>query len=505
MNMTRKYRRILLIGIFLVGNALIIYGISQIIGYFNSGAERASIFQRQNSRTNYYAPDTQWTASENPGRELDAFNREAIEKDYLDAWYVRHLAFDNNDHSLLDDYYTESAKENLTAFIEYNKQESIYTESTTLSHSLELELFSSDGKVIIFKDHDVRLYTRYFQNGDLIGSQNETATFKVVMLLEDGFWRIRHIEKLTTAAGKTNNSSKSTTHNLPKAEGFNYYPQSHPWNTFSDEINWMAVENDFKEIKNLNLNTLRIFIGYEDFGKADVSITKLNRLTQFLDLAHQYDIQAIITLFDFYGDYSVIDWSLSETHAKTIVSQLKDHPAIYAWDIKNEPDLDFEARGKKLVMAWLENMIRCVRKTDASTPITIGWSSPKSALYLENDIDIVSFHYYEAIKDLREGIRKIGEKTTKPIFIQELGMSTYSGIWNPFGYSEDDQEAYYRSFYDEQWDGQVNYLFWTLYDFKKIPDNVAGNFPWRKNKQAHFGIINEEGTHKPAYAIIKNR
>lgn len=34
-------------------------------------------------------------------------------------------------------------------------------------------------------------------------------------------------------------------------------------------------------------------------------------------------LKVIVTLFDFYGDYSVLDWTLNQRHAETIVAALK--------------------------------------------------------------------------------------------------------------------------------------------------------------------------------------
>ena len=90
------------------------------------------------------------------------------------------------------------------------------------------------------------------------------------MLLEDGFWRIRHQERIIPQA-KDSSAQKSSLKRLPQwIKGVNYYPQEHPWNTFDTLFKAERIQADFEKIKQLNLNTLRIFIGYEDFGKAEV-------------------------------------------------------------------------------------------------------------------------------------------------------------------------------------------------------------------------------------------
>ena len=259
---------------------------------------------------------------------------------------------------------------------------------------------------------------------------------------------------------------------------------------------------DLKKIKGLGLHTIRVFIGYEDFGKEHVSEEKLTRLKTFLNLAEAQNINVIITLFDFYGDYSIPNWTQTQQHAITIVSAVKDHPAIHSWDVKNEPDLDFNSRNKVSVIAWLKHMITAIKKIDKTHPVTIGWSNPESTKYLLDEIDYVSFHYYQDIELLEAAYASIVARTKKPVVLQEFGLSTNRSIWNWFGNSEQDQLDYYKSFLVQQKRDSINYLFWTLYDFEEIPTKVAGPYPWVKSKQANFGIFDTAGAQKKAASIF---
>jgi endo-1,4-beta-mannosidase len=51
--------------------------------------------------------------------------------------------------------------------------------------------------------------------------------------------------------------------------------------------------------------------------------------------------------------------------------------AILAWDLKNEPNLDFENRDKSNVLSWLEHMITVVKENAPNHLVTIGWSNLK--------------------------------------------------------------------------------------------------------------------------------
>jgi endo-1,4-beta-mannosidase len=291
-----------------------------------------------------------------------------------------------------------------------------------------------------------------------------------------------------------------------KTIGINYYPQATPWNMFGAAFELETINKDFKIIKETGLNSVRLFVQYEDFGKAEINPEKIERLRQTLDAANENNLKVVLTLFDFYGDYSVLNWTLNQRHAETIVSTFKDHNAILAWDIKNEPNLDFESRGEDLVTAWLENMIDLVKSVDSVHPVTIGWSNTQSAKILKDKVDIVSFHFYEKLETLEESIKTLKtEVGDKPLVLQEFGLSSYRGFWNPFGNSEKDQADYYKKVQDIIATNNLQFMSWTLYDFEQVPKEVVGRLPWRTNAQKHFGFIDKNGTKKPSFKYIIRR
>ena len=218
------------------------------------------------------------------------------------------------------------------------------------------------GNLAVITDRDVVEYKRVFKAEKLVLETTETSTYKMVFLLEDGFWRIRHLVKENSKPYEAQTAKIETDSLIIK--GINYYPKATPWNMFGDAFAKDTIANDFKIIKDAGLNSVRIFVQYDDFGKADVNPKKLEKLKQTLDAAEENNLKVVLTLFDFYGDYSVMNWTLNQRHAETIVSTFKDHKAIIAWDIKNEPNLDFESRGKDMVIAWLDNMIDLVKSVD---------------------------------------------------------------------------------------------------------------------------------------------
>lgn len=501
MSMNKNILRVILVLSYLAIIAFLLFGISSLYSYLNTGADRSTMLHTEIKKTNQYLPKIDWAPLQNQGRPMDAQTLNTLQNDYLDAWYVKHLAYKTNTLAGIEEYYTKSARKNITAFVDQNKSNNITISSTTLKHHLTLNFFSEDGQLAVITDKDVIEYKRIFENSTLILETKEQSTYKIILLLEDGFWRIRHLikEKNEAFINKFKPASNAVSH----IKGINYYPQASPWDMYGDKFNKETISKDFKIIKKTGLSSIRIFVPYENFGKANIKPDKLNKLKQILDLAHAENLKVMVTLFDFYGDYSVLNWTLNQHHAKTIVSNLKNHPALLAWDVKNEPNLDFKSRGKTLVTAWLDNMIDLIKATDASHPVTIGWSNSESATILNHKLDFVSFHYYEDLNDLENIYKKLkSDMPNKTIVITEFGLSSYKGFWNPFGDNEANQRDYHKKAQCIFKNNMISFMSWTLYDFTKIPKEVVGRLPWRKQAQGHFGFINQNGETKPAFKYI---
>lgn len=481
--------------------SLLIFLISSAFTYLNTGADRSKMLHTEVKNVEIYLPKMNWIDDGNEGRPLDEVTLAKIESDYLDAWYIKHVAYKTNQTTGIDDYYTESARKNLMDFIVQNQRQNIFVDATTLSHQPNIEFFSEDGQLIVLKDENVVEYKQLYQDGKFVLETTETANYKAILLLEDGFWRIRHLVKESVQPiAKTIETKAVTNLNL---KGINYYPQATPWNMFGDSFDIGIIQKDFDIIKNAELNTIRIFVPYEDFGKANVHVEKLKKLQQVLDAAEAKQLKVVVTLFDFYGDYRILDWTLTQRHAETIVSEFKNHKAIIAWDIKNEPNLDFKSRGEQNVLAWLEKMISLVKSIDQQHLVTIGWSNTKSAHLLQDKLDFVSFHYYDAAADFTQKYANLKSKITdKPIVLGEYGQSSYGGFWRPFAGSEKKQAKYYKQMQSVLKAENISYLAWTLYDFEDIPSSVVGSRPWRTNPQKKFGIIDKDGKKKAAFEFV---
>ena len=497
----RNILRVAILLSYVVITLFLVYGIGALFSYLNTGADRSKMLHTELKKIDQYLPELVWAPLRNEGRQMNDQTLSEIENDYLDAWYVRHVAYKTNLKAGIEDYYTESARKNIFHILEQNKLKNISIDATTLEHHLTLDFFSEDGQLIVLTDANVLEYKRIYKNKKIVLETYETATYKIIMLLEDGFWRIRHIIREQVATNTTFDTRKIDS--TLALKGINYYPQKTPWDMYGTLFTDSIIKNDFNIIKNSGLNTIRIFVPYEDFGKANVSAEKLNKLKKVLDNAYINELKVMITLFDFYGDYSVLNWTLNQKHAITIVSTFKDHPALLAWDIKNEPDLDFDSRGKLAVKSWLKRMAVVVKKIDENHPITIGWSDAKSAVNLKEEVDFISFHYYKKPINFKNTLEQLKLNTSsKQLILTEFGISSYSGFWNLFSGSEELQAAYYNTMQHQLKEQNMSFMSWTLYDFNNIPKEVVGKLPWRRNAQEHFGFIDKEGKKKKSFNYI---
>lgn len=508
MKWNKNILRVLLIGTFLAINALVLFGISSVWSYLNTGADRSTLLHIGGEKSPIYLPEVVWDTTSVEGRPIEKQTLAKIERDYLNGWYVKNASLATNNQYGIADYFTESARTKLYKILDTNKQKGATFVQTTLEHWPELNFYSADGTQISFLDKNVLLYKKGFLNGIPVLEFHETATFQVVMLLEDGFWRVRHFVRVASEPLQVKKEPIIGAGNLEilkNIKGLNYYPKDSPWDTFGNKFNDGIIASDFRKIREMGLNTVRVFIPYSDFGEAHLDAIRLSKVRTLLDAAENEHLMVIITLFDFYGDYSLPNWTLTFRHAEKVVKEFMDHPSLLAWDLKNEPDLDFESRGKDNVLAWLKELNIRVKKWDNLHPITVGWSSPEAAINIADELDFVSFHYYRDTKDFLSAYDKMKNAipSGKITVLQEYGSSSYSGVWNAFLNSEGKQAAYYEEIQPLLKEAQIPFLFWTLYDFEKVPSAVVGNRPWRREPQKYFGCLDMEGRPKKTYYYLK--
>ena len=197
--------------------------------------------------------------------------------------------------------------------------------------------------------------------------------------------------------------------------GINYWPSRTAmrwWQLFDEK----EVARDFSRLRAAGLDSVRIFLLWEDFQPAphQVSEQALGRLVHVADAARDNDLSLIPTLFT--GHMSGVNWiprwavdterrpeasssegrfrivadnhwlpgipknwfsdetvgNAQEQLAGAAAEALRGHPALWAWDLGNENSNCCVPPTRRAAVAWLERMSTRIRGVDSRVEITIG-------------------------------------------------------------------------------------------------------------------------------------
>ena len=94
-NNKNNYRAILIVS-FIAINILVLFAISEILGYLNSGADRSSMLHLEKETSNTYLPKVTWETLKNQGRTMEAQTIRKIEEHYLFSYVIKNNALKNN-------------------------------------------------------------------------------------------------------------------------------------------------------------------------------------------------------------------------------------------------------------------------------------------------------------------------------------------------------------------------------------------------------------------------
>lgn len=475
---------------------------SKIITYYKTGAAETSILQESLKNTDSTKKNIVWRNNDaslaNPNITY------ALAKDLHSAWKNLNQSIYHQDEHNLSDYYHDDMIEKIKDKV---SQAENVIDRHAISHDLELNHLSLDRSVAVIKDHRCVLVQREVNMGKEESFSLDTISYTAIFVFSDGLWKIKNWvqEDLVEATDSQDYSTTTLEENLtliPDILGINYYAQDYPWHYFWDSTSVDIITSDFKIIKELGLNTVRIFIPYQTFSQFGKEEYYLQKLNQLMDAASTVELRVVPTLFDFPIGFDLLTYPYYTHHLNLIISSIKDHPALLAWNVKNEPDLDFEQHGKQKVIDWLKYTIDHTRHLDPNHPITISWSSINRLPILAEKLDFLSFHMYTDEPNWTQTINDYRSRYGKPIVLEEFGLSTREGYANLLGETEEEQRIYTLNIISEAKDNNIPWMLWTLYDFRQIPKGVFKPRPWIKSKQSHFGLIRKDGSKKELFEYL---
>ncbi|ABX04821.1 MAG TPA: hypothetical protein DEF47_21650 [Herpetosiphon sp.] len=481
--------------------------VAWLVASFQQGADPASALKLPPMLPPEAAIATQWLPDDpDTGRVMEDFTRQQLTSDYGRAWLQWNLSLKIGRPYNLHTSFSGPALHYLTTSI--STTENIKIDQIDTAHQLQLHFYAADGSIVALTDTQAEIYQMiYDADGEIVSAQWLYARYEIVMLLQDGTWRIRHWvrHELPTPIEpsyqprpqllQVNQQQLQLADQPFIARGVNYYPSKTPWLQFWPAYQPQQTTKDLALVQQLNLNSVRIFIPFEQFTEPYSTSLYLRSVTDFLDQADQANIKVIVTLFDFLGDYQLARWQATDSYLTTVVTALREHPAIMAWDVKNEPDRDYATASQVVVEAWLQHSIRQLRRLDPHHLITIGWSTPEAAERLYQDVDLVSFHYYGSTELLATHYQRLRQVVgEKPLLLTEIGMPTWNSPFFPHGHNQREQANYLTGLM-QQAEAYNGFLIWTLFDIPEVPKAVAGFWPWQRGPQTQLGLYNE--TYEP--------
>ena len=236
------------------------------------------------------------------------------------------------------------------------------------------------------------------------------------------------------------------------------------------DAEWPKVEQDFREMKELGANVVRIHLQFGKFipEPNKPSDAALNQLTRLLALAERLHLYLDLTGLGCYHKSDVPLWydELSEKRRwdvqarfwEAIADRCANSPAIFCYDLMNEPVVPGGTRkpqdwlgpafaGKHFVqfitldqadrprpeiaLQWIQRLKAAIRKHDRRHLITVGlvpWSLDRPGLTsgfvpekISSELDFLSVHLYPEKSNLDKTMQTLkGFSLGKPLVIEEM-------------------------------------------------------------------------------------
>lgn len=255
--------------------------------------------------------------------------------------------------------------------------------------------------------------------------------------------------------------------------GFNY-DRDYRFRLIEDywEREWSTVEQDFREMKGLGANVVRIHLQFARFmdGPDAPNHENLARLDKLVRLAEELGLYLNITGLGSYRQADVPTWyaALQEREHwaaqarfwEAIAAVCAGRPGVFAYNLMNEPlvsgerlppgswvhphalegfhylqyvNLDPSGRRRsEIAEQWVRLMVQAIRKYDRRHMVTVGlfpvdmhWPKPEEAAgfppsKIARELDFLSVHFYPGKGEVDLAIETLRRyRTKKPLVIEE--------------------------------------------------------------------------------------
>jgi len=305
--------------------------------------------------------------------------------------------------------------------------------------------------------------------------------------------------------------------------GCNYWAShagTNMWKNWRPDI----VDADLKQLSEAGMQVLRVFPIWPDFqpivqyytaegilkeirfkdgplpgsgpGKNGVSVDMLVHFREFADLAEKHHLKLIVGLVTGWmsgelfipqalegrkilSDPVSIMWQIK--FVRTMVQELKNHPAILAWDLGNECNVMEKVENSEAAYVWTASLTNAIKVEDQSRPIVSGMhslTSDSKAKWRMQDqgelCDLLTTHPYpfwtpHTNQDPANTIRTIMHSSAETRFYGDIGgkpcIVEETGIMGPMEANENSKVGFLRSILFNNWANDCHgLLWWCAYD-----------------------------------------
>jgi endo-1,4-beta-mannosidase len=341
--------------------------------------------------------------------------------------------------------------------------------------------------------------------------------------------------------------------------GCNYWASHAGMNMWRD---WRPdiVESDLKQLSEGNIQVIRVFPIwpvfqpiYQIYGAGGnpmeirfsdrplpsggiesngVSLEALEHFRKLADIAEKYGIKLVVGIVTGWmsgqlfvppalegrkilTDPTALMWEIK--YVRTMVNQLKDHPAIVAWDLGNECNVMEELDNNGEAYLWTASIANAIRSEDSHRPILSGMhglSAANNAVWRIQDqgelTDMVTTHPYPiftpyAGQDERNSIRTCMHSAAESRLYADLAekpcIAEEIGLMGPSDASTDVTAAFARTVIFSLWANDCHgFLWWCAFDQNQL------NFPpyERYAVERDLGLIRADRSAKPVFQEIKD-
>ena len=233
---------------------------------------------------------------------------------------------------------------------------------------------------------------------------------------------------------------------------------------------WPTVEADFREMKQLGANVVRIHLQFGRFMESPDKPNErsLKQLARLLKLAEREKLYLDLTGLGCYHKKDVPAWydRLSESARwkaqaafwEAVSKRCANSPAVFCYDLMNEPVvaggnkrrkewlgpgfggkhfvqfIALERKGRNradVAKKWIANLVAAIRKHDKKHLITVGlvpWSLDRPGLTsgfdpkkVAGQLDFIAMHLYPKTGERKKAIDTLkGFQVGKPVVIEEI-------------------------------------------------------------------------------------